>query len=259
MTDDRKGEKAIEKPVARRAHHLLDVVVEVAARKHLLNLLVEPPVRGHVGDVGLFSRATTAGEHADDGATPLEDDGARISGGREGAPLPVARQDGYLDGRLLDAVFGVDASERVQPVDTTYGGARGQAVLHHVEALVAVGVELLGRADLLVLHDAMGLEETVARVLVAGLVFGSGEHNLAVVRRREVPACGDKYNCQLKPRDDTVARDGKRTNIDFVALERVPVDLFLVEFNQCPVAGELVGSVADGDGFDVEDETDDAL
>jgi hypothetical protein len=56
-----------------------------------------------------------------------------------------------------------------------------------------------------------------------------------------------------------VARDGKRTNIDLVALERVPGDLFLVEFDQRPVAGELVGSVADGDGFDVEDETDGAL
>ena len=124
-----------------------------------------------------------------------------------------------------------------------------------MEALVAVGVELLGRADLLVLHNAIGLEEAVARVLVAGLVLGSGEHDLAVVRRREFPACGDKYSCQLKPQDDTVARNGKRTNIDFVALERVPVDLFLVEFNQRPVAGELVGSVADGDGFDVEEKT----
>lgn len=56
----------------------------------------------------------------------------------------------------------VDASERVQPVGVTYGGAYGQAVLHRVEALAAVGVEMLGRADLLVLHDAVGLE-TVAR------------------------------------------------------------------------------------------------
>jgi hypothetical protein len=166
--------------------HLLDDVVEVAAGKNLLNLLLEPPVRGQVGDVCLFSRAATAGEHADNAAAPLEDDGARISGGREGAPLPVVRQDGYLEGRLFNAVFGVEASERVQPVGATYGGARGQAVLHYVEALGAAGVEVLGRADLLVLHDAVGLEETVARVLVAGLVLGSGEHDLAVVRRREV-------------------------------------------------------------------------
>jgi hypothetical protein len=108
----------------------------------------------------------TASDHADDGA--------RITGGREGAPLAVVRQDGYLHGRLVDAVVGVDASERVQPVDATYGGTRGQAVLHREEALVAVGVEVLGRADLLVLHDAVGLEETVARVLVAGLALGSG-------------------------------------------------------------------------------------
>lgn len=72
---------------------------------------------------------------------------------------------------------------------------------------------------------AVGLEETITRVLVAGLVLRSGEHDLAVVGRREVLA-----------------------NIDLVALERVPADLFLVEFDQCPVVGELVGFVTDGDG-----------
>ena len=56
-----------------------------------------------------------------------------------------------------------------------------------------------------------------------------------------------------------MTRHGKRTDIDLVALERVPVNLFLVEFNQRPIAGELVGSIADGDGFDVEDKTDGAL
>lgn len=56
-----------------------------------------------------------------------------------------------------------------------------------------------------------------------------------------------------------MARDGKRTNIDFVALERAPVDLFLAEFDQRPITGELVRSVADGDGFDMEDETDGSL
>ena len=124
-------------------------------------------------DVSLISRAATANEHADDGA--------RISGGREGAPLTVVGQNGHLDGRLLDSVPCVDASERVQPVHATYGSARSQAVLRHTEVLVAVGIELLGRADLTVLHDARGLEEAVARVLVTGLVPGSGKHDLAVV------------------------------------------------------------------------------
>jgi len=115
--------------------HLLDDVIEVAARKHLPNL--EPPVWGHIGGVSHFSCATTAGEHADDATAPLEDDGTRISGGREGTPLPVTRQDGYLDGCRLDVVISVDASERVQPIDATYGGARGQAILHHVEPLAS--------------------------------------------------------------------------------------------------------------------------
>lgn len=46
-------EEPIEEPVAGRACHLLDDVIEVAARKDLLNLLVKPPVRGQVGGVSL--------------------------------------------------------------------------------------------------------------------------------------------------------------------------------------------------------------
>jgi hypothetical protein len=80
-------------------------------------------------------------------------------------------------------------------------------------------------------------------------VLGSEEHDLGVVGWREVPACGDKFNGQLKPRDDTVASDGKRTNINFVPFakgnkihigsfcEQVPVDPFLVEVRSAPNRG----------------------
>ncbi len=117
--------------------------------------------------------------------------------------------------------------ERVLSIDATYGGTRGQAVLHHVQALAGVGVEVLGRADLFVLHDAVGLEEAVARVFVAGSILGSGEQDLAVVGRREVPAWGGGINTTVKLK----SREEKRTNIDLVALERVPADLFLIEFD----------------------------
>jgi hypothetical protein len=57
---------------------------------------------------------------------------------------------------VLDAVVGVGTNERLQPVDATDGGARGQAILDHEKHLLAVDVEALGLADLVALHDAKG-------------------------------------------------------------------------------------------------------
>ena len=60
-----------------------------------------------------------------------------------------------------------------------------------------------------------------------------------------------------KPRDDIDRWQWKAYHL--LALERTPGDLFLVEFDQRPVPGEPTRLVADGDGFDVNDETDGAL
>ena len=67
-----KGENTIKehikKLVMHQAHHLLNDSVEVAVRKDLLNLLIEPPVRVQVGDVSHFSCATIS-QHANNDAT----------------------------------------------------------------------------------------------------------------------------------------------------------------------------------------------
>jgi len=52
-------------------------------------------------------------------------------GAEKGPRCLVVGQDGDLDGRVVVAVVGIDVSERLKPVDATYGGARGQAVLHY--------------------------------------------------------------------------------------------------------------------------------
>ena len=105
--------------------------------------------------------------------------------------MRVIREDGGLDGGVLDAIVSVDASERVEPIDATYSGACSQTVLHNKLSCLAVNVEVLGLADLVVLHDAKDLEEPIVRVLVARLVLGLREHELAEVGRREVATCGD--------------------------------------------------------------------
>lgn len=50
---------------------------------------------------------------------------------------------------------------------------------------------MLRLADLVVLHDAIGLEESIVRVVVVRLVLGLREHNLAKVGMREVGTCED--------------------------------------------------------------------
>ena len=44
--------------------------------------------------------------------------------------LLVIGKDGNLDERVLSVVFGVGASERLEPRGATDDGARGQTVLH---------------------------------------------------------------------------------------------------------------------------------
>ena len=58
---------------------------------------------------------------------------------------------------------------------------------------------MLGVADLVVLDDTVGLEETIPGVLVGRLIDGLREHCIAKVSNREVTACGGKKsNSQLK-------------------------------------------------------------
>lgn len=106
-------------------------------------MLLEPPVWGPVGHVYPVGRAATTGEQSNDAASPIEYDGAGISWSGEGPTLPVVGQYGGLGIRVLDAVVGVDASERVEPVDVNYGSARGQAALQYL----ATDVKVLGLAD----------------------------------------------------------------------------------------------------------------
>jgi len=53
-----------------------DFRVDEAARQGLLDVRLELTSRGGEGDVGLVICAAAAGEHGDDAALPVEDDGA---------------------------------------------------------------------------------------------------------------------------------------------------------------------------------------
>jgi len=56
------------------ATYLVDDLVEEAVGEFGLDLLLEPPVGGEVGDVSLVGRACATGEHSDDATIPSEDD-----------------------------------------------------------------------------------------------------------------------------------------------------------------------------------------
>ena len=163
----------------------------MAAWEGLLDLHLEPPIRGPASHVDLISLAATAGEQGDNAASPVEDDGARISWGGEGATQLVVGQDGGLDGRVLGTVVGIDASEGIEPIDATDGGACGQAVLHYKECFLVVDVEVLRPADLVILYDAIGLEEPISRVCVALPVLGLRKHEPAKLGWQKVATCGD--------------------------------------------------------------------
>ncbi len=73
---------------------------------------------------------------------------------------------------------------------------------------------MLGVADLIVLDDAVGLEEAIPGVLVVRLVDGLREYYVAKVSDREVTAWGGKKsNSQLKlktrrRKTENTTRDG---------------------------------------------------
>jgi len=62
---------------------------------------------------------------------------------------------------VLDAVTMADAGEGLGTVSATDGGPHSQPILHGGQALLTVNVKLLRVADLGVLDDAVGLEETI--------------------------------------------------------------------------------------------------
>lgn len=106
------------------ATYLLDDLVEEAVGVLGLDLLLDPPVRGEVRDIGLVGRACAAGEDSDDATIPGEDDGPGIARIGKFPTRLIVGQDGDLDGGLLDAVFFISAGEGLETVGATDGGPR---------------------------------------------------------------------------------------------------------------------------------------
>jgi hypothetical protein len=179
--------------------YLLDDIVEEAAGVLGLDLLLDPPVGGDVRDVGLVGRACTTGEDSNDTTIPSEDDRPGVASIGKLAVHLIVGQDGELYGSLFDAVLSVDAGEGIEAVGTTNGGPRRQPILHDEHAPLTVDVKVLGIADLVVLDDAVGLEETILGVLVVRSITGLREHCVGKVSDREVTTCrGKKSNTQLE-------------------------------------------------------------
>ena len=159
-----------------RNKYLRDDLVEEGAGVLGLDLLLDPPVRGNVRDIGPVGGACAAGEDSEDATIPGEHDGAGVPSIRKLAACLVVGQNGDLNGGLLDdSVLLAGPLEGLEPVGATNGGPRPQPVLHDEHAPLTVNVEVLGVAYLGVRDDAGGLEETIFGVLVVGLVGGLRE------------------------------------------------------------------------------------
>jgi len=172
---------------------LLDDIVEEGVRVLGLDLLLDPPVGGDVRDVGLVDRACAASEESDNATIPSQDNRPRVANTEKLAVRPVRGHDSELDGDLTDTVFKVAAAgEGLQTVDATSGGARGQPIFDDKQALLAVGVEVRRVADLAVLDDAVGLQETIVGVLKGRSIGGVREQQFTKVGNREFTTCGGK-------------------------------------------------------------------
>ena len=173
------------------ATHLLHDIVEEAVGELLLELLLDPPVGGEVRGVGFVGRAFAVGEESDEATVPVEDNRPRVASIRKLAGLPVA-QDGEFNGLLIDAVVIVNASNVLESVDATDGSPCSQPIFDDEQALLTIDVELLRFAHLLVLDDAVDLQETVRGVSVVLAILELRKHYVSVVRDRKVATCKGK-------------------------------------------------------------------
>lgn len=121
------------------------------------------------GDVGLVSHAPTTGEHGNDTAFSVKDDGT----------TPAVGHNGGLEGGKLEVAVDVVTNKGFESVYSADGSIRGQAVLNNRHHVVAVGIELLGLANLALGHDAVDLEEAILRVLIVSPVRVVGVHEVA--------------------------------------------------------------------------------
>jgi hypothetical protein len=155
----------------------LDDLVEEAAGVLGLDLLLNPPVRCAVRNVGLVGRACAAGEDSDDATISAEDDGPGVATIGELAAPVVIRQDGDLDGDFLDAVLNEVAGEGLETIDATDGGPRGQPILHDEQALLAMDIKVLRVANLIMLDNLISLEETIHKIPVLLSINDLKKHN----------------------------------------------------------------------------------
>ena len=156
--------------------YLLDDLVEEGAGVLGLDLLLNPPVWGHEGDVDLIGGTRTASDDSKDTAIPGKHNRPGVATTRKLAVLVVIGQHSDLDGCLRgDAMLLVDPLEGLETVRATDSGPRGRPVLDNKYTLVTMDIKVLGVAQLRVRDDTDGLEETIFRVLVVGSVGGLRE------------------------------------------------------------------------------------
>ncbi|CUS14842.1 unnamed protein product [Tuber aestivum] len=84
--------------------YLLDYIIKEAAGILGLDLLLNPPVGGDVGDVSPIGRACTAGEDSNNTTIPRKDNGPRVASSRKLSSRRVIGQDSNLDGGLLNTL-----------------------------------------------------------------------------------------------------------------------------------------------------------
>jgi len=158
--------------------------VEAGVWEGLLDLLLEPEIRRHIGYV--CSRVCshicrvnppgTANEYADDTSKPVNDNGSRIPRGGECPVLTAVGVDRDRRRRRLVAVAVVFSDEGLYIGSATDGDTTALAVFDDEKALLSVCVERGRSAYLFLLKDTLELQETVPRIIEGGTALGVRVH-----------------------------------------------------------------------------------
>ena len=165
--------------------------------------------------------------------------------------LLIVGQDGGLGERSIDAVVGVGASERIQPINATDGGARGQAILHYKECLLAMEVEVLRLAGLVVLHDGRVLrilQDSYSPSVVLGSAFNPTDAFLYVLDEAQV--AGQRYMGAFADEGGTIPRPVLRPIIKCFS---TPTFAKVIVSGTGFTLGLCKSSLASGVGKDSED------
>ena len=147
-----------------------------------------------IRDVEGICSTRTAGEEAADTSNAVDDDGAGVARGGEGAGLGVVGEDRPFLGGLVAVIVEVLADVGHKAIGPTNGDVGGAAVLNDHQAWFFILVQHGRTTHLPVRDDTPQLQKAISRIFEGRAVLRAGVHFLG-----KLPGsgswCRDRLDC----------------------------------------------------------------